>query len=398
MVQKTHIGYQEEGILEKGIQIRSDDPVSPIENQLWLNTVEQRLKLRKGGVSIVLIEGTSEALEIPPSKIVDLFKSRSFFKSVSFDYDFTFENFNSGMFCNIRIDNTATAVNQITDLTFPSSANINDGDYFIVYSANDVDKFYVWFDLNGENLADPNVPDAIAVPINFTKGLAEITEITCPPASSITSGQYFLINSGGDATEYYVWFNKDGAGGDPLLAGKSGLQVAILGTDDGDQIATKLSSALNGLTDFNSSKLFNTVSCETATNFDTTDATNVSVGGIFAINVTQQGIQADSAVSIASKVASELSNLSQFSAPTPVTPTAVITNASAGFSSEPELGTMGVGFSFSIDTIGSGPIKLSFPSEVILDVNTDNFVPAQKTKLYTFLRIDNFIFSSGKEY
>lgn len=398
MVQKTHIGYQEEGILEKGIQIRSDDPVSPVNDQIWLNTTEQRLKLRKDGIDIVILEGVGESLEIPPSKIVDLFKSRSYYKEISAAYDFTFSNFNSGMFVTVRFDNTSVAVQQITELTFPSSGSVNDGDYFIIYSASNLDKFYVWFDLDGQTIADPAVPDATAVPVSFTKGLAEIVDITCPPASDITSGQYFLINSGGDATEYYVWFNKDGAGGDPLVVGKTGLQVAILASDTGDQVATKLASALDGLSDFNASSVSTVVTCETATQFGTTDAANVDVGGAFSILVTQQGFQADSAISIAQKVAAELDSLAQFNAPVPASATAVITNADAGFSDSPENGTMGVGFSFSTPTAGSGPVLIDFSNDVILDVNTTSFVPAESTKIFFFLKVGSFIYANGKEY
>jgi hypothetical protein len=398
MATKTHLGYQEEGILETGLQIRIDDPITPVENQCWLNTTEQRLKLRKSGITLILIEGIGEAIEIPPSTICDLLDARSFFKTVSNNYSLEFASFNSGMTASIRIDNTSPDQAQITNLVFPSAANIDDGDHFIIYSASNLIKYYVWFDLDGLDIADPNVSGATGVKVPFTKGLPEISELTCPAASSITSGQYFLINAGGDATEYYVWFNKDGAGGDPLVVGKTGIQVAIISADTSSDVATKLASALDALAAFISSASTNIVTVTTATNFGTTDATNVSVGGIFAIAIAQQGVQLDSAVSIAQKVRAELNPLAAFSAPNPVTPTLVVTNEASGFTSNPEIGTMNVGFSFSVVTSGSGPIFVTFPSEVSLDENTDAFIPALSTKLFFCIKIGNDIFVNGRVF
>jgi hypothetical protein len=125
----------------------------------------------------------------------------------------------------------------------------------------------------------------------YNPSYPETVKITCPPASSITSGQYFLINAGGNAVQYYAWFNKDGAGGNPSVVGKTGIQVDILGTDTSTQVATKLKTALDALTTFVAtiSTVANIVICTTETNLVTTDASNFNVGGIFAISTTQQG-------------------------------------------------------------------------------------------------------------
>ena len=66
----------------------------------------------------------------------------------------------------------------------------------------------------------------------------EVTDLNLVSASDITSGQYFTISSA--STDFYVWFNKDGAGGDPAPGGKTGISVAIVGTDTADQVATKV--------------------------------------------------------------------------------------------------------------------------------------------------------------
>lgn len=118
--------------------------------------------------------------------------------------------------------------------------------------------------------------------------LAEETDITCPAASAITSGQYFLINSANDATEYYVWFDKNGAGGDPAVIGKTPIQVAILGADTASQVASKLASAINAVADFSALSSLAVVSVTNANVGVCTDASNINVGGL-SISVTQQG-------------------------------------------------------------------------------------------------------------
>lgn len=48
MAIRTHIGKQEEGQEERPVQLRSADPVSPEQDQLWLNTTEKRIKFFDG--------------------------------------------------------------------------------------------------------------------------------------------------------------------------------------------------------------------------------------------------------------------------------------------------------------------------------------------------------------
>jgi len=48
MAIRTHIGKQEEAQEERPTQLRSSDPVSPEQDQLWLNTTEKRIKFFDG--------------------------------------------------------------------------------------------------------------------------------------------------------------------------------------------------------------------------------------------------------------------------------------------------------------------------------------------------------------
>lgn len=58
MTRRIHIARQEEAVPEKGLQIRSNDPSSPIENQLWLNTATNSINVAKSGGVIKLNDTT----------------------------------------------------------------------------------------------------------------------------------------------------------------------------------------------------------------------------------------------------------------------------------------------------------------------------------------------------
>lgn len=119
---------------------------------------------------------------------------------------------------------------------------------------------------------------------------AEVTTFTLPPASSITTGQYFTINSALDANPYYVWFNKNGAGGNPSIIGKIGIQVNITTGDTNLIVASLTSAAIGAIADFSSvNNLDGTITVSNNDVGSTTDAANVDVGGIFAVNVDVQG-------------------------------------------------------------------------------------------------------------
>jgi hypothetical protein len=118
--------------------------------------------------------------------------------------------------------------------------------------------------------------------------LPEITDITCPPGSSITSGQYFLLYAAQDLPEYYVWYNVNGGGGNPSPIGKIPIQVNINSGDSAAQVATATAAAINAVVDFNASASANVVTVTNATAGMATDASNVNVSGL-SITIVQQG-------------------------------------------------------------------------------------------------------------
>lgn len=122
--------------------------------------------------------------------------------------------------------------------------------------------------------------------------ITEVTTLTIPAAAAITTGQYLTINSANDITEYYIWFNKDAGGGDPLIAGKTAIEVAIATGDTNLVVAAATHALVDGLGDFDS--LDNTDGTITVTNSalgSTTDAANVDVGGL-SVNIDTQGVGA----------------------------------------------------------------------------------------------------------
>ena len=50
MVTKTHVANQEEGQEEKAVQMRSADPGSPFEGQLWINKTDQKMRYQNSGI------------------------------------------------------------------------------------------------------------------------------------------------------------------------------------------------------------------------------------------------------------------------------------------------------------------------------------------------------------
>lgn len=134
-----------------------------------------------------------------------------------------------------------------------------------------------------EHVSTPFYTGAI-VPAVF-----EEFQITFPAANSITSGQYFLANSSGDASEHYFYFDKDGAGGNPLLPGKFGHAIVITTGQSNTVVAAAGFAAINALGDFNPiNNLDGTVTVTLSQAGASTDASNFNVSGL-SISILTQG-------------------------------------------------------------------------------------------------------------
>lgn len=125
---------------------------------------------------------------------------------------------------------------------------------------------------------------------SYTAAIGEITDLTFPIPSSINDGEYFLINSGNDTTEYYVYFDTTGANlSDPSVVGKTGLRVDISTSLTANDVAVAVRDALIDTGDFSctepSSSSLRVCNVEAG---DTADAVNVDVTGL-VVSIFQQG-------------------------------------------------------------------------------------------------------------
>ena len=96
---------------------------------------------------------------------------------------------------------------------------------------------------------------------------AQTVALVADVAGSLNS-TYFLLNSGNNAHLYYVWFD-DGGGVDPMIAGRTGVQVTY--TDD-DTAATLGASMATAIAALGGSAVF------TATGTSTVTITNLVAG------------------------------------------------------------------------------------------------------------------------
>lgn len=101
--------------------------------------------------------------------------------------------------------------------------------------------------LESQAEATPSVEsDAIAA-LSNSGPTAEEFDITCPAAAAITTGQYFTFQAGNNGIKYYGWFNKDGGGGDPAPAGRTGVEIVISTGDANTDVADAVQAAIDAL-------------------------------------------------------------------------------------------------------------------------------------------------------
>lgn len=121
---------------------------------------------------------------------------------------------------------------------------------------------------------------------NFASGSQEVSSIqTVADISNSLNNKYFLINS--INTSYYVWYNVSGAGTDPAVTGKTGIEVKILTNDTANTVASETQKSIQKNSDFTATVLSNTV---TVTNVLSGVATNAAdFNTTFTISTTTQG-------------------------------------------------------------------------------------------------------------
>ena len=143
-------------------------------------------------------------------------------------------------------------------MTVAASALTNTGGagkYFQI--SNSTTTYYFWFFFTNETDPAPggtgvriNVPSALLTAEDIANMVREAidgfqsTNITV--TSVPTSGKYFLITTNPSSPrDFYVWFNVANAGGDPLIVGRTAIEVDLAGTETNAQVATKTMLAVD---------------------------------------------------------------------------------------------------------------------------------------------------------
>lgn len=126
--------------------------------------------------------------------------------------------------------------------------------------------------------------------------LPEITDLNFGDAASMTSNDYFFINSSADARKYYVWVNKDGTGVDPAPAvDRTGIELVVTTGQTAQQVATAAAAALSGTfyPDFTAVTRANpndmVVRVTNTSAGTTTNAVNFNMNAPFTVTIVQDG-------------------------------------------------------------------------------------------------------------
>jgi microcystin-dependent protein len=131
------------------------------------------------------------------------------------------------------------------------------GKHFLI--SNTTTDYYVWFKVDGSG-TDPAVGGRTGILIDILSSytVAEVRDIvahalrgyyvagiTAIAASGMTAGAYFEFYNH-LAQKWYVWYEIDGAGTDPAIAGaQKGIKVSLLSSDTAVDVAFKTMFAIN---------------------------------------------------------------------------------------------------------------------------------------------------------
>lgn len=222
-----------------------------------------------------------------------------------------------------------------TQFTLDTAANTNTGGYFLLNSASNSRRYFVWYGF---------------------AGAMETTPFTFDTQANTTSGGYFLINSANDASKYFVWFDKTGSTATPSGAdtvGRIGLKVNLVNLTTSTEVATAVSQVLPA-SDFAITQNNNVLLVQNVIVGSTTDAVAgiVPPGGAFAIGSITQGTDATvqpstaqtagklpifvdktgltSAVDVSTATTAAINNITDFTATNEFSFTVTAANATAG--------------------------------------------------------------------
>jgi len=121
----------------------------------------------------------------------------------------------------------------------------------------------------------------------------QVVQLTMPAAATFSSagpGNYFEIYNGGNANQYYVWYNVlGGSNTDPAPVGFTGIEVSINGSDNAATVANETNTALSALVAMTHSVSGNVVTVTATVIAPTNSPVEVSMPSAFSFAVTQTG-------------------------------------------------------------------------------------------------------------
>lgn len=125
--------------------------------------------------------------------------------------------------------------------------------------------------------------------LSSTAKKQQTSKANLPAGSAIPTGSYWLINSADDLVPYYVWYDVDGGGGDPMLMGMTGIPVAISSSDSSIAVAALTATALDAEADFIASSSGTVVTVLTTDSAPTSPSMNGNMPAPFSVITTQSG-------------------------------------------------------------------------------------------------------------
>jgi hypothetical protein len=181
--------------------------------------------------------------------------------------------------------NTPTAILSLTDLEtfFGTADDIADDGWYAVKG------FY-------DNCGTGNT----GYIVNVGQGAHETSSVTtvADTAGSLNS-KFFLLNSAYDLRKYYVWYNVNSAGVDPLVSGRTGIQVSVATGASAVTVAQATQAAVNAVADFTVPTTVSAVILiTTATGGPVTDTQDGTAATGFTFSTTAQGARPTAAAYI----------------------------------------------------------------------------------------------------
>ncbi|NQU33995.1 MAG: phage tail sheath subtilisin-like domain-containing protein, partial [Bacteroidetes bacterium] len=176
----------------------------------------------------------------------------------------------------------------ITYFGLPSNTNYND--WYSAYNHLQYsNKLYLSRAANTGGTATAIASEVLDAAITgVASPVAEITTIDCEAdTTSSLNNKYWLLNS--PTTSYYVWYNVGAAGTDPAVAGKTGIEVALVENDTASAVATATQLVITALGDFTATVDTITVTVTNAAGGAVTTAADGDTGWTAAWTATTSG-------------------------------------------------------------------------------------------------------------